>query len=171
MDTKERRRGPAPTQLAGPELASGTVFSGRNRIRKRPKSFKRRHSNFSGAAPLVAAMALIPCKRAGWTLKVRQVARHVGAGFRRRAKLGPRLYRPATDRQQHEQAPITLVAGSRTATFAPVHDQLAIIVMHPPLPTPAALGYSHFHHARQDTLWSGYLKLCQLVGGRYQKVR
>ena len=171
MDTKERRRGPAPTQLAGPELASGTAYSGKNRIRKRPKSFKRRHSNFSGAAPLVAATGLIRCKRAGWTLKVRQVARRVGAGFRRWANLRPRFDWPATDRQHHEEGPVTLVAGSRTATFTPVHDQRAIVVVHPPLPTPAALGYSHFHHARQDTIRSGYSKLYPLVCGRYQKVR
>jgi hypothetical protein len=138
-------------------LASGTAFSGRNRIRKRPKSFKGRHSNFSGAAPPVAAMGLIRCQRAGWTLKVRQVARHVGAVFRRWANLGPRLDRPATDRQYHEEGPITLVAGGRTGTFAPVHDQRAILA-HLPFPTPAALGYSHFNHGGKAPNGVGYFK-------------
>src|SRR5439155_7246461 len=43
---------PAPTQLAGPDLASGTAVSGKNRIRKTSKNFKRRRSKFfKGSAP------------------------------------------------------------------------------------------------------------------------
>src|SRR6476646_3296153 len=70
----------------------------------------------------------------------------------------PEARRPPADGQQQEQAPVALVAGSRAATLAPVHEQRAIVVVHPPLPTAAALGYSHFHHARQDTVQRGLFK-------------
>jgi hypothetical protein len=68
---------PAPLSAAEIELENGRKVS-RGGIQIFP-------------APLVAATGLIPCKRAGRTLKVRQVARHVGAGFRRWANLRPRL--------------------------------------------------------------------------------
>jgi len=58
---------------------------------------------------------------------------------------------PPADGQQHEETPVTLIAGSRTATLAAVHEQRAVVRENPPLPTAAALGYSHFHHVRQDT--------------------
>jgi hypothetical protein len=62
------------------------------------------------------------------------------------------------DGQQQEQAPVTLVAGSRTGTFAPVHDQRPILIAHPPLPTAAALGYSHFHHGGKTPNGPDYFK-------------
>ena len=55
---------------------------------------------------------------------------------------------PPAHGQQHEQVPVALIAGSRTGAFAPAHDRRAIVVVHPPLPTPAAPGYNHFHHVR-----------------------
>jgi hypothetical protein len=65
---------------------------------------------------------------------------------------------PPADGQQHEQAAVTLVAGSRTGAFAPVHQQRAVLVVHPPLPTTAALGYSHFHHGGKTPNGLGYFE-------------
>jgi hypothetical protein len=62
------------------------------------------------------------------------------------------------DGELHEQAPVTLVAGRRTGTFAPVHDQRPILVAHPPLPTTAAFGYSHFHHGGKTPNVLDYFK-------------
>jgi hypothetical protein len=39
-----------------------------------------------------------------------------------------------------------------------VHDQRAIMVVHSPFPTPAALGYSHFHHGGKAPTDVGYFK-------------
>jgi hypothetical protein len=69
----------------------------------------------------------------------------------RESRGSPEGLGPSADGQQPEEAPVTLVAGSRTAALAAVHQQRPIIREHPPLPTAAALGYSYFHHVRQDT--------------------
>jgi hypothetical protein len=63
---------------------------------------------------------------------------------------GLQIGRPPADRQQHEQSPITLVPGGRTATFSPAHNQAAVMVVHPPFPTPAALDHDYILHGRPN---------------------
>jgi hypothetical protein len=72
---------PAPTQLAGPDLASGTAVSGKNRIRTRRKSFKRRRSKFFEGAPLKAAAGLIRRKPGGLHAEGGPDLARLGAGL------------------------------------------------------------------------------------------
>ena len=70
----------------------------------------------------------------------------------------PESRRPPADGQQHEEAPIALVAGTRTGTFATVHEQRAILV-HLPFPTPATLGYGYFHHEGKTPRGAGLFQV------------
>jgi hypothetical protein len=54
-------------------LASGTAVSGKNRIRKRPKSFKGQRSKILTGASVLGRGRLNPGKWACWTPKVREI--------------------------------------------------------------------------------------------------
>lgn len=72
---------------------------------------------------------------------------------------GLRVGRKSADGQQHEQIPVALVPGSRTAAFPSTHHKPAGLVVEPPFPVPAALDHHNMHHVRQTrTMPANYVK-------------
>ncbi|MEH2623763.1 hypothetical protein V1292_001818 [Bradyrhizobium sp. AZCC 1719] len=135
-------------------LASGTAVRGRNRIRKRQKSFKWGSRIFGWAQRITEGLIGSEAVQCSPGRRCSDVPIRTNATDRRFAVLAQTESllgaRSLADRQQHEKAPITLVPGGRTGAFASAHDHPAILVLHAPFPTPAALGHDHVVHARRD---------------------